>query len=177
MFALDLADIDLKDDDLETKLLQTLDKHAPEVTKKITKRKRQPWCDDNIKKPLAEERRCGESISSHTNGEPLKMHSDLQHSTTRQEGRLHQHHHSRKQERQQETIQDIKQHHWKHLRKPLPEAESDEELANNFADFFIQKIQKIRDSLEHHLKYDPSKSTTRQREVIRQFREVSDDEV
>ena len=37
---------------------------------------------------------------------------------------------------------------------PLPNSESDEELANNFADFFIHKIQKIRDSLEHHPKYD-----------------------
>ena len=50
-------------------------------------------------------------------------------------------------------------------------------MANNFADFFIQKIQKIRDSLEHHPKYDLSKSTTRPREVLRQFREVSEDEV
>ena len=56
MFALDLAEMDLKGDDLdsiisefETKLKQTLDKHAPEVTKKITERKRQPWFDDNIK--------------------------------------------------------------------------------------------------------------------------------
>ena len=56
MFALDLADINIKGDDLggiisefETKLKHTLDKHAPEVTKKITERKRQPWFDDNIK--------------------------------------------------------------------------------------------------------------------------------
>ena len=56
MFAHDLADIDLKGNDLdgiisefETKLKQTLDKHAPEVTKKITERKRQTWFDDNIK--------------------------------------------------------------------------------------------------------------------------------
>ena len=56
MFALDLADMDLKRDDqdsiiseFETKLKQTLDKHAPEVTKKIMERKRQPWYDDSIK--------------------------------------------------------------------------------------------------------------------------------
>ena len=60
---------------------------------------------------------------------------------------------------------------------PLPDSESDEELANEFADFFIQKMQKIRDSLEHHPKYDMRKSTTRPREVLRQFREVSEDEV
>ena len=60
---------------------------------------------------------------------------------------------------------------------PLPDSESDEELANNFADFFIQMIQKKRDSLEHHMKYDPRKSTTRPREVLRWFIEVSEDEV
>ena len=59
IFALDLADKDLKGDDLdsivsefETQLKQTLDKHAPEVTKKISERKGQPWFDDNIKKIL-----------------------------------------------------------------------------------------------------------------------------
>ena len=80
MFTSDLADIDLKGDDLdgiiskfETKLKQTLDKHVPDVTKKITERKRQPWFDDSIKN--LKRYMCGESISSHTNGEPLKMHS------------------------------------------------------------------------------------------------------
>ena len=56
MFALDLADININGDDLDgiinkikTKQKQTPDKHAPEVTKKITERKMQPWFDDNIK--------------------------------------------------------------------------------------------------------------------------------
>ena len=60
---------------------------------------------------------------------------------------------------------------------PLPDSESDEELANNFADFFIHKMQKIRDSLEHHPKYDLRKSTTRPKEVLRQLSKVSEDEV
>ena len=56
MFVLDLADMDLKGDyldsiisEFETKLKQTVDKHTPEVTSKTTERKRQPWFDDNIK--------------------------------------------------------------------------------------------------------------------------------
>ena len=60
---------------------------------------------------------------------------------------------------------------------PLTDSESDEELGNNFADFFIHKIQKIRDSLENYPKYDPRKFNTRPKEVLRQFREVSEDEV
>ena len=35
--------------EFETKLKQTLDKHAPEVTKKIMARKKQHWFDENIK--------------------------------------------------------------------------------------------------------------------------------
>ena len=80
----DLAHIDLKEDKLdgiiskfETKLKQTLDKHAPEVTKKIMERKKQPWFDENIKTSrdtCIEERRCGEGIGNHTNGEPLKKY-------------------------------------------------------------------------------------------------------
>ena len=87
MFTLDLADLadmDFKGDNLdniisefEIKLKQTLDKHAPEVTKKIIERKRQPWFDDSIKtsRHTCVEERCGKSISNHTNGEPLEKHS------------------------------------------------------------------------------------------------------
>ena len=38
---------------------------------------------------------------------------------------------------------------------PLPECENDEELANRFAHFFVDKIQKIRDDLNSYPQYDP----------------------
>ena len=85
MFALELVDMDLKGDNLdsitskvETKVKQTLEKHAPEGTKKITKRIRHPRFDDNIKTlrdTCIEERRCGESEGNCTSGEPLEKHS------------------------------------------------------------------------------------------------------
>ena len=36
-------------DELESKLLQALDKHAPEITKTVTVRHRLPWYTDKIK--------------------------------------------------------------------------------------------------------------------------------
>ena len=39
---------------------------------------------------------------------------------------------------------------------PLPPSLSDEELANVFADYFMNKIQSIRDSLDTHAKYSAS---------------------
>ena len=39
---------------------------------------------------------------------------------------------------------------------PLPPNQSDEDLANMFADVFMEKIEKIRSSLDGHPKYEPS---------------------
>ena len=39
---------------------------------------------------------------------------------------------------------------------PLPDSNSDKELANNFADFFINTIKVIRDQLNEYPKYDLS---------------------
>ena len=38
---------------------------------------------------------------------------------------------------------------------PLPDLDSDKELANKFTDFFIKKIKAIRDLLNKYPKYDP----------------------
>ena len=38
---------------------------------------------------------------------------------------------------------------------PMPDAESDEALANTFADYFMKKISKIRDELHSHPEYSP----------------------
>ena len=42
----------------------------------------------------------------------------------------------------------------RNLDSPFSDSESDELLANEFADFFIEKIMRIRDSLEAHPTYD-----------------------
>ena len=38
---------------------------------------------------------------------------------------------------------------------PMPTASSGEQLANEFAEFFIGKINKSRDDLDNHEKYTP----------------------
>ena len=39
---------------------------------------------------------------------------------------------------------------------PLPSNQSDEDMANMFADYFMEKIEKIRSSWDNHPKYEPS---------------------
>ena len=43
---------------------------------------------------------------------------------------------------------------------PLLTRRSDKELADEFASFFLSKIVKIREELDHHPLYQPSKSDT-----------------
>ena len=57
---------------------------------------------------------------------------------------------------------------------PLPEAISDEQLASEFANFFLGKIQKIRDKLENQPKYQPTEENT---EKMSHFEPVSEQEV
>ena len=58
--------------------------------------------------------------------------------------------------------------------KSLPEYSNPAELANDFANFFINKIKMIRDALDHHPTYKPSEATLSKYE---KFREMLEDEV
>ena len=44
----------------------------------------------------------------------------------------------------------------------MPYAESDEALANTFADYFMKKISKIRDEVQGHPEYSPEHRNTDQ---------------
>ena len=57
---------------------------------------------------------------------------------------------------------------------PFRKAESDEVLANEFADYFIEKIDKIRDKLNIKPTYQPTKSTIPR---LRKFRLMTQAEV
>ena len=57
--------------------------------------------------------------------------------------------------------------------KPLPDYSSHEELANNFADFFIDKIEKIRSQFQQSKLYTPPSWKC---ENLTQFRPINDEE-
>ena len=42
---------------------------------------------------------------------------------------------------------------------PMPKSDSEETLANDFANFFMDKIWKIHDALQQHEKYTPTRNT------------------
>ena len=57
---------------------------------------------------------------------------------------------------------------------PLPDHIDHAKLAKEFADFFIAKIQAIRDDLEHHNKFKP---TIRSTKSFTEFRLYNEDEI
>ena len=57
---------------------------------------------------------------------------------------------------------------------PLPKHDNEENLANEFADYFIGKIEKIRQELNNNLKYSPSNDNI---PILAEFTEVTQDEV
>ena len=57
----------------------------------------------------------------------------------------------------------------------MPESVNDETLVNNFANFFMDKIQKIHDELQQYDKYTPTRNTNVN--ILSSFREMTNDEV
>ena len=57
---------------------------------------------------------------------------------------------------------------------PLPKHDNEENLANEFADYFIGKIEKIRQELNVNSKYTPSNDSI---PILAEFAEVTQDEV
>ena len=59
-------------------------------------------------------------------------------------------------------------------KNPFPEASSDEELANQFADYFMNKIKNIRDELDKYPEYSLSNMAKGQ---LNTFTEVTQEQV
>ena len=57
----------------------------------------------------------------------------------------------------------------------MPESVSDETLVNDFANFFIDKIQKIHDALQQQHKHTPTRNTNVN--ILSCFREMTEDDV
>ena len=62
----------------------------------------------------------------------------------------------------------------RNLDSPFPNSESDKMLANEFADFFMEKVKRIRDSLEVHPTYNPQATV---KAFMCKFEQVTEKEV
>ena len=140
------GDVNLYAKTLESALKEALDKHAPDKTKVIKDRIRQPWFDSNLKiqkQKTRSERRWRKYRQDH---QWLTYKADMRHYRA-----------TLKQYRQ-EIVSNIILECGRDNKKlytainsitgvkksnPMPSGNSDLDLANTFADHFINKIQKL----------------------------------
>ena len=160
------------------RLQSTLDSHAPEIKKIITTRPKNPWFTPELK--LQNQAvRCREKAwrkyKEQHHWQALQTECNKYKSLLK----------SIKRKTLIEKVDECR-HDTKGLyslvailtgtksENPLPPNHSDDELANMFADYFMEKIEKIRSSLDDHPKYEPSDDNIT---PLISLRPTNDDEV
>ena len=154
------GDVNLYAKTLESALKEALEKQAPEKMKFIKDRTRQPWFDGNLKIQKQKTRRSERRWRNYT--------QDHQWSAYKADMRDYR---ATLKQHRQEIISNIILECGRDNKKlynainsttgvkksnPMSPGNSDLDLANTFADHFINKIQKIRDALNSAGIYDPS---------------------
>ena len=165
-------------DELESKLLQALNKHAPEITKTVTVRHRLPWYTDKIKEQkrrICRRERVWHKCKLEFNWIALKEERTWYRLMLKE---------ARKTtwtEKIRDCGTDAKKLYTlinnltnNNKDNPLPKSQSDEVLANHFAQFFMSKIKSIRDTLDSHPLYKP---TRREVTMFSRFSRITEDQV
>ena len=144
------------------RLSELLDRHAPMLTKRVTVRPTVAWFDHDAKIRKRDVRRLYHKWKS--------SKDDEDHATYKKARNSYRHH-----------LDENKRQHFsdailsaqgnprklfsitmglmgKKVSNPLPSSGADQELANEFANFFIDKVRNLQNSLEDHPAYNPSGS-------------------
>ena len=152
-----INDVDTLVANLETALWESLDSHAPEKSKVITCRPKCPWYTSELKHQ--------KGVVRHKEKIWRKYREDHQWIAYKAEKRKYN---QMLLESKQVTISDkvnqcnrdtkqlfrlVNENTSSTKDNPLPDGISNQELAYQFADYFINKIQKIRDNLNNYDKY------------------------
>ena len=178
IISLDIEDLNTLVSSLEMGLRSTLDLHAPELTKFITVRKKKPWYNEELRKIRCRVRRAEKLYRRHGTTLLWKLFDTI---------RTEYKQNIKKSKIQTYTRQvadckgDTKKLYnlvyrlmGKEKSSPLPDHTDEESLANDFANYFMSKIEKIREELEGYILYKPQGRNVRE---FSNFRLFSDEEV
>jgi hypothetical protein len=172
----EIENIEVLTDEYNKRLAKCLDKHAPLKTKQITVRKKLPWYSQDILNTKKKKRRAEKKWRSNRNSDTWSVYKGLSVA-------LHNNIVAAKWNYLNgEIIQNAKNpkklyttmFHMlgKKKENPLPEMDNKIELCESFADYFLNKIQLIRDELENEDIY----ITTEEAEcTLDSFTEVSEE--
>ena len=146
------------------KLAQCLEKHAPLKRKVITIRQRLPWYNEDLLAIKRKKRKAERKWKLDKTEENLKEYRSLSvslHSEIASAKWNHLNKEITKHARNNKLLYRTMFHMMgKKKENPIPEASSQVELAETFADYFYNKIQNIRDELQEHRLYETSENTS-----------------
>ena len=183
--SMDLASVCLEEmDDLnkivdlvETRMKNALDLHAPMKTQNMTVRKLTPWYTEEVKgqkRLMRKQERIWRKSKTDDTWKAFDVER-RKYNTMLAEAKI-----TSTSEKIQECRGDSKKLYGlvaeltgKIKENPMPE-KKDGELAEEFAGFFLGKIQKIRDSLANHPKFNPTRSEVKQ---ISCFTQMSEEDI
>ncbi len=163
-------------------LTNVLDKHAPLQTKEITMRENTPWTNEEIK-PLKTKRRRLEKRSRQTG---LMVHKQALRNFNREYSNYLD---NRRAESYAKLIEDNSEDPktlFKVINKaihrkqdnPMPQGKTNQELADEFADFFTDKIANIRTKIEQDpLSNTPQVEQKRYKTELRNFNLLTEENV
>ena len=160
---------------LEKNFLTALNNQAPEVTKVITESKKKPWFGDYLKQQKRRVRRREKVFRKYRlqscwivfDRERKKYRKMLLEAKTAC--------HSEVKDCRGDTkglYKMVNTLMGTSSNNPLPDHTNDKDLAEEFADFFMDKIQKIRDNLTENQKYKPTRKSISRLAEFRPFNQM-----
>ena len=156
----DINDVDDLVNAFEDITKSAIDKHAPEKTKTVVVRPRNIWYTPEVKQLKREVRRQERRWKSNITEEQWRILKDLKRKyrnllkKTKSEVLNAEVIESKGNTKR--LFQLFNKMTGKNRHNPMPEGRSDQELAESFADFFMNKIQNIRDTLNDIPAYEPT---------------------
>ena len=132
-------------------LSELLDMHAPKVTKNVTLRPFAPWYNDEIRAAKRERRRCERQYVK----SGLQVHKEIYQDQCRKCQKLlnaakSNFHRSELAECDpRQLFRAVDKLCSPNTTQVLPSRDDSEELANDFARFFVEKIEKVKDKLDN----------------------------
>ena len=171
-------DLDQMVTTLENNLSYLLEKHAPEETKTVTFKPNRPWYSKQVETPKRIVRRHEKLWQKY---KQAHLWVALQIQREKYKNLLVATKTETLSNKVLECKQDTKKlyklvHHLTSMEadNPLPKHENEENLTNEFADYFICKIEKIRQELNTNSKYTPSNDNI---PILSEFTDVTQDDV
>ena len=175
----DMDDIDEMSDLLSTRLEKALEMLAPLTTKSVVVRRKVPWYTHVVKDQKRKVRKSEKTWRKNRSKENwinlklecMKYNNILKSSKVQSINKkvIECEYDIKKMYR---LINNIK---GRTSENPMPENVSDETLVNDFANFFIDKIQKIHNALQQYDKYTQTRNTNVN--ILSCFKEMTEDEV